>query len=784
MHRQLSKFFGWLKSSVVAIIGLSISITVSFLIFWLLSFETSFENMHEKREQVYRLSMLIETSESEDHYATTGALLGPELLAKYPFIEKYAAFGSLEGAGKIEYNEQFFEDEVIYQVNNEVFEIFSFEFLYGNASNALAEKNTIVITERLAEKLFGRAAVLDEAIKIDDKLYAIKGVIADIPNNSHLKFDVLIANALVVPKDEMLQSYFNLDHYTYVLLNKQNGAEDLERGLASFGTEYLTPLIHDAGAEFDTHFYGTRLDKLHFSEPLLMDTPKGNVNNLYILLGLAIILIVIGVSNYLNMTVVRSFKKSTKVGMLRVLGVHKLSIQFIFIRESMIIALISMLLSAFLTYSAITGLDALSDLRYAPGNAALFTFIGLFTLFMMLMAAIAGVIPVNQMYKGDIARLLKEKNKLISYNSWNQKVVLFVQVAISLALIGGTAELYRQFTFFQNKQLGFNHERVVVVQVPTTRDYDNEMETFKTGLLSNPSVKGVAFCRTVPGDELGQQLFVVHIGQEDKEVVHNFMEVDENYFEVLGIDFEDGRNFDRESDQYSLVVNQAFARKYGGNNAIGAKLTFGKEHKVVGLIADYHQLSFHNPIEPLVIGKLETETNQIEKVVVKTDVNNLNLLKAEWDKLGINKPFEYYFLEDHFRGQYAKEKRLLQVFMICSAIAVLLCGFGLYNLLAIMMKNRKRELAIRRVLGSTFLDNYSMLSKPFLIMLAISAVISVPAVYYTVLEWRNNYAYFLETSPFPYFLSLLTVALLVVATVFYHLKVSNKRSITQLIKED
>lgn len=784
MHRYLGRLFNWFKSSVTPILGLSVSITVSFLIFWLLSFETSYESIHKNREQIYRLSMLIETSESEDHYATTGALLGSELLAKYPAIEHYAAFGSLAGPGKIEYNEQLFEKEIIYRVNPTVFDIFSFQFMSGSKNSALTEKNTVVITERLSEKLFGNSNALNQAIKIDGILHAITGVISDLPNNTDIRFDALVANTLVVPKEEMLQSYFDLDHYTYVLVNNQNNSEDLERSLDDFGNNFFNPLIQEAGADFNTYFRATRLDKLHFSEPLLTDVPKGNLNNLYILLGLAIILIIIGVSNYLNISIVRSFKKSTKVGMLRVLGVQKLEVQLIFIRESLIIVLLSILLSGFIVYSAINSFDALSELRYTPATATLTTFLGLFTLFMVVMAAIGGVIPVNQMFKGDIARLLKEKNKLISYNSWNQKAVLFIQVAISIALIGGTVELYRQFTFFQNKQLGFEHKRIVVVQVPSSRDFDNEMETFKIELLNNASIEGVAFCRTVPGDELGQQLFVINIDQEEKEVVHNYIEVDENYFEVLNVSLEAGRNFARESDQNSVIVNEAFVKKYGLKNPVGTKLTFGKEKRIVGVIADYHQLSFHNPIEPLIVGKLDPDSNRIERVVVKTDVANLNTLKVTWDKLGVEKPFEYYFLDDHFRAQYARERQLLQVFITCSVIAVLLCSFGLYNILAIMMKNRKRELAIRRVLGSTFFDNYFMLSRPFMNMLLISTVIAVPTVYYLILKWRENYVYFLQSSALPYLISLLTVALLVTITVFHHLKLSNKRSITQLIKED
>ncbi|MEM6736800.1 MAG: FtsX-like permease family protein [Bacteroidota bacterium] len=773
----------WFKNSTPSVIGLSISLSVSFLIFWLLSFEFSFDVIHENRDRIFRISMAIKTSDSEDTYATTGAMLGAELMEKYPTVQSYTVFGMYDGDAKLSSGNKLFDGQRIYTVNGEVFNMFSYKLVKGNKQTAFQNRNSMVLTKRLAIKIFGSSSALNQVLKLDDVTYTISGIMEDVPNNSDFHFDALIPNTLQISEEEVLQSYFNLDHYTYVLISEQNNESDLLQDLSHFSSEIFNPMLDKVGAGFHTEFAPKRLDQLHLSEPLLMDMPKGNINNLYILLFLAVLLIILGVSNFLNISVIRSFKTAKKVGVLRAFGVNKLEIKVSFMKDSINIVFLSSLLSLIISVFAINYFEVFQPFRYMPDTARIMIFLSATFIALLLIGALAGIIPVNHMFRSDVAMLLKEERSLISYNSWNQRFLLFVQLFISLGLIAGTVELSRQFNYFQNKHLGFDDKNIIVVKVPSPDDYVHQMRRFKKELNKQSWVEATTLCQIVPGDELEQEIFGISVNGESRESVENYVKVDEGYFDVLRIPIETGRNFNLNSDNNSVIVNKAFLEKYPDITIEETKLGFESTKLIVGLITDYHHLSFHNPIEPLIIGKLNGD-DAAGKIMIRTNISNLGNIRQKWEELGIGEPFEYYFLDDHFAEQYSKEENLLWIFMACSLIAISLCCFGLYNILAIMMRSKKRELAIRRVLGSSFLEGYILLSKPFLRLTVITLLVAIPIVYYFIDKWNENFVYPLNVSLLPYMISTTVVAIMISLSIYYHWRRFAKQGISNLMIEE
>ena len=780
LFRKTAKF---IKSSFLPILGLSIAISTTFLILWIVSFEVSFDDIHENRKNIYRVTMQLLTSESEDHYAATGGLLGRDLQEKYPNIGEFVSFRMWDGPGNILVDRNKFENEKILGVNNEVFNVFSYELIEGG-QNALSEINSIVLTESLARKIFGNKPAINNRIDLDGEQYTVTGIMKDLPGNSDLQFDALTSIEIAEPEDGILQSYFNMDHYTYVMPGGLNQTDQLNDILSRFSEEYLNAMLVEVGQEFSVNFVATPLDKLHFSEALMMDTPKENINNIYILFGLAMLLLVIGTANFLNIIISKSYKKATKIAMQQVLGAGRRHIRLTFIKESILMVSVAIVLSLLTVYLCITNIEMLSEVRFSIDRTKGLVFFLIIFFLLVFIGSIGGLVPAFQMHKANVASLLRKKAKLISHKSWNQRTVLFLQFGISFALIAGTIELYRQFSYFSNQNLGFNDKNVLVVNVPSDENLNGKMNVFKQGLLSQAQFSKVAFSRAVPGDGNSQELFQFSLGGESAEVVYNYEKVDEHYFDILEVPIAEGRIFDRNYDENSLLVNKKFAEQHTAADLFDAQLTLDTTKQIVGIVNDYHQLSFHNPIEPVVYGKLDPENDRINRVMIKASSDDLPLVRQEWDKLGLSESFDNYFLDAHFKNQYTKEESLIYLFTICALISIILCCFGLYGLVAVMMRNRKRELAIRQVLGGSFKTNFYLLSRSYLIIVGLVSLVILPIVYYLSNKWREGFAYSIGDSPLSYLISIVIMILLVVGIVLYHLKSFEKISVTKLIKPE
>jgi len=405
-------------------------------------------------------------------------------------------------------------------------------------------------------------------------------------------------------------------------------------------------------------------------------------------------------------------------------------------------------------------------------------------LIVLLVGSLGGLIPISLMCRIAPAELLKGKNTLLSYNSVHQRLVLFLQFAVSFLLITCTFELNRQFNFFNQQDRGFNDQHVLVVNVPSGENLNRDMQRFRELLLGNAAIRNVSLTRIAPGDQPGQELFSINTNGHSREAVFNYVRVDENYFPVLGIPLTKGRLFNRESDENALLANESFVSNMPGNDPFQARIEYDTIKQVVGIVGDYHQLSFHNPIEPMLFGKLDPESDQINKILIRAPQGSLDLIRQTWEDLGLPGPFDYDYLDEYFKSQYRQEAVLLNLFMAGSAIAIFLSCLGLFSLMALVIRNRKQELAVRQVLGSSFRNNFFLLSKPYYVMLVIVTVIGIPLVYTLTEIWKGSYAYISDSSPFMYIGALGIILSLITGIVLYHLNAFGRMRIIDLINAD
>ncbi|GGA93530.1 ABC transporter permease [Puia dinghuensis] len=768
----------------MSVLGLAISITVSLLIFRYIVFETNYNKDQVNRGRIYRVSMGIKANNSEDYYAATGGLLGSELAKNYPAIETYASFKMFDGKPKIQHNTDVFLNERIFEVNPQAFKIFSFEPIEGELATALNNPGSIVLTRTLARKLFGDKRCLKEFVEINKQAYAVTAVIEDRPSNSDLQFDALVYYPPATrTDDEALQSYFDTDHYTYILQKAGSSERDITTALDNFGTNVINPLVHNAGVKFSLKFEATALSILHFSKPLLMDTPKGNANNLYILSLLAVFLLIIGIANFVNYNIVTSYKKAVSIGLQKLYGIGQGRIIRQFIGRSLLGVAVSLMIAILLTLFASHFVDALGHIRFTLGTTQTLAYAVTIILISTFIGCLGGIIPAYHMSNQSIARLLANKMTLVSHSSWSHKTILFLQLTISSGLIILTLELHRQLLFFNKQDLGFKTENLVVIDVPDGVN-NSQLEVFRTNLLSHPNIKAVSLSASVPGDEPSKEIFYSKKNGKRSETVYTYIKADENYLNVLGIPITTGRNFDRVSDDNSVIVTRSFLNKYPDLDPTRIRIATDTVKPIVGVIGDFHQTSFHDPISPIIIGKLDLKKEAVSKVLIKADPGALAIIRKEAARLNFDTPLKYYFLSDYFQNQYARENRLLTLFMMCSFIAILVSCLGVFSISSIIVKGRSKELAIRSVLGGSLADNIGLIFKPFGYILLVVFLFVCPASFFLIQKWRENYAYSSNPSLLPYVYSLILIVILIFTNIFYLFYHFLKGKVSTLLKNE
>jgi putative ABC transport system permease protein len=766
---NIKKNLLWLRQSALTILGLTVSIAISLLIVWYVGFETSFDKDQPNYDRIYRVTMGIATNGSEDRYAATGELLGEELTKNYPAIETYASFKLMADKSRIRHsNKEYFSK--VFGVNNDVFKVFSYQPVEGRLDSALTNPASIVLTQSLAHKLFGDKPCINEPVTLNNRQFAVTAVIRDIPYNADLRFDALVyVHDTAEDQDDALQSYFDTDHYTFILAQEKAKQKDVQAAIDHFGSQTLNPLLHTAGVKFSIHFRGTPLSALHFSDPLLMDTPKGNATNLYILSLLALFLLVIGIANFVNYNIVISYKRAAKIGLKRLCGITNGRIVWESTRESVLGVVLALCISVAFLIPGMNYIKTLEEMRYVPDFGQILTYLSILVALMVLIGCLGGIIPARHMTRQTVGELLRNKMALVSHKSRSHKVILFLQVTVSAILIILTLELHRQLRYFSTQDLGFNGESVLVIHMPEGH-HGSELEAFRNGLLHRSGIRNVSFSGSVPGEEPGKEIFYTKVkGGKGKrtEAVYTFIRADDHYLDMLGIPIVKGRNFDRLSDGNALVVTLALMKKFSFLEPGDIRVTTDTVKNIVGVIKDFHQTSLRDLIGPVVIGKLNPLNDDVRDILVKTPPGNLAFIENEWKKLGLDIPFDYYFLSDYFNEQYEREDRLLGIFIVCAAVAIVISCLGVFSISAIVIRGRTKELAIRSVLGSTVEHNFALLAKPFLSLVMIAFLVVCPLSYWFIQRWRENYAYSSSPSAAPYIWALLLIVLLISVNIGY-----------------
>jgi len=733
--------------SLINIIGLAVGMTACFLIFIYVTFELSYDKFNQNFDQVYRLVTDIKSPQEVLHWSSASAPMGPALQQDYPEEVKENARVFQAGFLVVNGDKKFQENNISF-TDPSLFKIFTFPFIKGDPNTALSAPFDIVLTEAIALKYFGSNDIIGKSLLLNGKHpVTITGVIKNVPLNSHFNFDMLIS-ASTMEKLKMInmQEWGNFSNYTYLLLPKGFGAAKLQAKLPNFIHRHITDDQRSHGYNYTV-----------FIQPLrdvYMDNFRGagvngSITNVYIFSIVATFILLIACINFVNLTTARASERAKEVGIRKVIGAFKKQLAIQFLGESMIISLIAfvfafaMILLLLPLFNELAG-KTVSESIFAHGYIFILLGISLF------IGLLAGIYPSFVLTSFSITAVLKGRFSTSVKGIFLRKGLVVMQFTISIALIVGTIIVYNQLNYMRNQSLGFNKDQMVIVDFNGDSVVQHQAWAFKNELQQVNGVISVSGSSNTPGNgnPVGYSQVENHFGSMQSMNL-NLYDVDYDFIPQYGLKLVAGRGFSTafvSGSTKGFVINETAAKDLGylrPDEAIGKRFNqWGRTGQIIGVVKDFHFQSLQQNIKEMDL-RINPQNINVFTVKIKGEniPNTIAALESKWKTLAPQRPFSYSFLDDNFNKQYVNEDRFGKMFMYFAFLAIMISCLGLLGLASYSTLQRTREIGIRKVLGASVAGIVSMLSKEFLLLVVIAALIAFPISWFGMHSWLKDYAY-------------------------------------------
>ena len=760
--------------SILNILGLTIGITFSLFLIFYIKDELSYDRYNEKADRIYRINSYIKEPDKDVmKLAITPFPMGPGLKQDYPEVEEAVRFA---GSGKTMYKTgdlRFFEDKVFYCDSN-IFKVFTYHFTEGDPKTALFEPNSMVLTQSIAEKYFGKnKSIVGKSLQNDKgDIYKITGVVKDVPKNSHIIFNALISISSL-PKD-FANSWGQFGFFNYVLLRSDVNAASFEKKLLPLYDKYLAAIF--AQFNIKIHFGAQPITAIHLYSDMSNEPEElGSVSYIYIFGAVALFMLIIACINYMNLTTARSARRAKEIGIRKVTGSTQAQLIAQFLVESTLTAFIALLISVGLIalflpiFNSISGKFISFSSLLEPG-----TFLILVAI-VFLVGLMGGSYPAFYLSNFNPINILKGSLSKGSSNVTLRRGLVVVQFTISMIMLICTWVVYGQLKYLRNKDLGFNKEQIFSLTANANNDIRSKILAFKNDVRNIPQVASVSTSESYPGGgNINFQLFSIETknGFTDKGV--SCYGVDEDFFKTLGMQIKKGRNFSGLSDTLrSIIVNENMVKYYGWDNAIGKKVKFSGDTsknylEVIGVVKDFNQASLYNPITPLILFYRPNSYNLQLKLAAKDIPQTIAGIEKSWKANFPDLPFQYTFLDQNFDSQYAADQKRGKIFTAFSILTILITCLGLLGLIAFTTEQRQKEISIRKVMGAGIRQIVPLITTNFVLLVGISCLIAFPIAYLFMDKWLKIFPYNTGLTVAPFLLSALVVLLITMLTVIFH----------------
>jgi len=757
-YRSLLKNKGF---TLLNVLGLSLGLASCLLIIFYVVDELSYDRYNAKADRIYRVNEDLKLGENNVLYAVCMPPLAQTLKSDFPYVENTVRIKNAFSRHVKKGAENILENNVAF-ADPSLFDVFTLPMISGKPQTALAEPNSVVLTESAAKKYFNSANVVGRTLTFDDKdAYKVTGVIKDIPRNSHFNFDFFIS--MSTWPDSRSDEWLRSDYNTYVLFKDAADHKKLEAALPAFLSKYSGPQMRSqlkmstaafekSGSYFRLNL--TALTDIHLKSNRSGELgPNSTVQYVYIFSAIALFILLIACVNFMNLSTARSANRAREVGVRKVLGSPRKYLVFQFLTESILITLVATLIAFFAAVVLLPAFNQLSGKNMVINAQMLAWLIPALLCIILVVGSLAGTYPALFLSGFQPINVLKGKLSAGFKGGGLRSFLVVMQFSISIFLIVGTLVIHNQLNYIQSKDMGYNRNQVLIIQ--NAFELGNQAQTFKQEVKQLPGVADATLTGYLPtASQKNTSIFFKDASFDQKKALFpQTWEVDEDYIKTLDMKMAAGRSFsaDMLTDSSAIIINEAAAKFLGLDNPLNKPLyrsnggeqvvANSKQYHIIGVVKDFNFASLRDVVSPMVL----VMGHNNGALAIRADTKNLPALlsriKEQWSGLSPNVRMNFSFMDKDFEAIYRTEQRTGAVSIVFTSLALLIACLGLFGLAAYAADQRTKEIGIRKVLGASVSAITTMLSFDFIKLVFIAILIALPAGWYLMNLWLRDFAY-------------------------------------------
>jgi putative ABC transport system permease protein len=774
-----------LKNRIYALLnitGMAAGISCCILIYLYISSEVSFDNHWQDYDRIFRITQTLQTADTTDPIAYTSFSTGPSMKEYYAGITDYVRLMPL-GKETIWKGTETHILSDMFLTDTSFFSIFNIPLIYGNRDSLFLKSNSIVLSQEAAKLIFGDTNPVGKILDLSSDRLTVTGVMGRPAGESHLIIKALIP-INILNEDQITyyrDDWMKLAWMTYIKVNQETTRESLETNLPGWYNLYVKPWITKKELKLELSFHIQPVSEIHFCTRYKFDISTNTTRaNIYLFGSIAVFILIIACINYVNMATSRYSVRAKEVAIRKTIGGNRRDLIIQFIGESFLITLISVLLAFVLTELSIPFFNEVAgkELSFLQ-KGVLIQIAGLSVAIILFVSFLAGVYPAfylstfypAQILKGHLnpIKMLRSGNGILGGSVMRRILVIF-QFAITLIMISGTIFIFEQTRYMKKQDLGFNQEGLIAIQFPFDTALIHNTEQLKKSMLDTREFEDAAFAYTLPGVHFGRLLIFVDRGHYDEEVPMNFILVDFDFLRMLDIEILQGRGFSKtymSDTSSSFILNESAAKKLGIGKPVGQKLRCSlADGKVIGVVKDFHYASLHHTIDPLVILVSDKYFRyMVLKIKPGRSREAINEIRTKWYEFAPMHPLEYFYLNEKIDQHYKNEQKVLTIVGYFSLLTILISILGLTGLVSFHLEQRRREIGIRKILGSTATGIMLQLVSEYSRLILISLIPAIPLTWYLVHTWLKGFAFRTTISAWPFVIATIGIFIISIAVV-------------------
>lgn len=775
--------------SFINLFGLAIGLCGCLLIFLYVKDEVSYDKFHQKLDRIYRVNIKSEYDGNPYTSSISNMPIGETMQKEIPGVEAFARLSGDQRLVRVG-NQAFMEE--LHNVDANFLEVFSFPLLKGNPKTVLTNANSAVITEKMALKYFGTKEVMGKNILIeyDNKFepYMITGVAADVPDNSSIRFGILLPfTRLILENEKNDYKWLNFFINTFVVVKPNTNIQNIEAQLPKLVKKYAQGEIdrsqrEHGGDKFQINYSLQSFETVHLNSEVGNGNGMADANNpmySYILLGIASFILIIACINFTNLSLAQSLPRAKEIGVRKVIGATRFQVMFQFLGEAFLLCLLATIIGFALAEVLLPWFNELSGKKLSFYYLDWQIPLGVLGI-LIFSALLAGFYPALVLSGFQPVKVLKGKQKIGRSNLFTKSLVV-IQFALSVFMMIGMVAFYQQLNFLMKKDLGYQTKNLIRLNPGWGRG-SKLLPLFRNELTQNTDIE------VITGRSGGTMMSPFEFDGKRLDAFHQ--KVDEDFLNAFKIKLLQGRNFSRQlttDSAKSVIVNEALVAKLGVKNPLGITVNKSwdknQKFKIIGVIKDYHSQSLHQKIEPMMWHMFnQSAYGEIWVRAKEGKVGTVNdALRKIWRKHEPYRPFDSQFAEIITAQQYEREQRWQKIVTSGAFFAVFISLIGLFGLATLNITQRTKEIGIRKILGASLQSIIWLLSNEFNRLVLLGIVLAIPAGYYAVDWWLQNFAYriYLNISLFA-FAGLLTLLIAFMAVLYQTFKIARTNPVESL----